>query len=254
MINLFRKTRYDIIGKNKTGKYLMFAIGEIILVVIGILIALHVNNLNEKRKTEVLEIQFLTRLEQDLTSDTIYFNRRIKDSENLINHHYQFIHEAYNDQKDGREFKELVAKLDWNSENFVSQNSTYLELQSAGQLNIFKNQELKKNIILLYKDYDIASAHIKEYNEITARGLLRAELTYTKYWKPYSNIFDHPKMFNEIEWDFINDPVSYKFRLLEETAAHYSGKHKVFIDYFIDLKSKAKLLRNDIASELKTRN
>jgi len=254
MINFFRKIRYDLMEKNKTGKYIKYAIGEIVLVMIGILLALQVNNWNEKRKTEVLEIQFLSSFEKDLISDTIYFNRRIKDSENLINLHYQFIHEAYNDQKDNREFKGLVAKLVWNSENFISQNSTYLELQSSGQLNILKNQELKKKIISLYKDYDIASAHIKEYNEITARGLLRAELTYTKYWKPYSNIFDHPKMFNEIEWDFINDPVSIKFRILEETAAHFSGKHTTFRNYFIDLKSKAKLLRNDIASELKTRN
>ena len=44
MIKLFRKIRYDLMGKNKTGKYLTYAIGEIILVVIGILIALSINN------------------------------------------------------------------------------------------------------------------------------------------------------------------------------------------------------------------
>ena len=50
MIKFFRKIRYDLMEKNKTGKYLKYAIGEIVLVVIGILIALSINNWNESRK------------------------------------------------------------------------------------------------------------------------------------------------------------------------------------------------------------
>ncbi|MEM5563868.1 DUF6090 family protein [Psychroserpens sp. AS72] len=50
MIKFFRKIRYDLVDKNKTGKYLKYAIGEIVLVVIGILIALSISNWNEKRK------------------------------------------------------------------------------------------------------------------------------------------------------------------------------------------------------------
>ncbi len=54
MIKFFRKIRYDLMEKNKTGKYLKYAIGEIILVVTGILIALQINNLNEQRKSNEL--------------------------------------------------------------------------------------------------------------------------------------------------------------------------------------------------------
>ena len=49
MIKFFRKIRYDLIENNKTGKYLKYAIGEIVLVVIGILIALSINNWNQNR-------------------------------------------------------------------------------------------------------------------------------------------------------------------------------------------------------------
>jgi len=44
MIKFFRKIRYDLMKKNKTGKYFKYAVGEILLVVIGILIALQINN------------------------------------------------------------------------------------------------------------------------------------------------------------------------------------------------------------------
>lgn len=50
MINFFKKIRQDLLMENKTGKYLKYAIGEILLVVIGILIALQANNWNEDRK------------------------------------------------------------------------------------------------------------------------------------------------------------------------------------------------------------
>ena len=52
MIKFFRKIRQDLLSKGKTGKYLKYAIGEIILVVIGILIALQINNWNEDRKSD----------------------------------------------------------------------------------------------------------------------------------------------------------------------------------------------------------
>ncbi|MFT6699485.1 MAG: hypothetical protein ACJAVD_000984, partial [Porticoccaceae bacterium] len=49
MIKFFRKIRYDLMEKNKTGKYLKYAIGEILLVVIGILFALQINNWNNNK-------------------------------------------------------------------------------------------------------------------------------------------------------------------------------------------------------------
>jgi len=50
MIKFFRKIRYALMEKNKTGKYLKYAFGEIMLVVIGILIALQINNWNEEKR------------------------------------------------------------------------------------------------------------------------------------------------------------------------------------------------------------
>lgn len=66
MIKFFRKIRFNLVSENKTGKYIKYAIGEIILVMIGILLALQVNNWNEKRKDHLKEIASLKSLKSEL--------------------------------------------------------------------------------------------------------------------------------------------------------------------------------------------
>ncbi len=239
-----------MLNNNKFSKYLLYAIGEIVLVVIGILIALQINNWNEGQKQEVLEIQFLKSIKLDLISDTLYLNRRIKDSEKLISNHYKYIHNVYEVQKDLKEFKELADLLWFNSEHFAPQNPTFFEILNSGQLNIFKNGQLKDDFISLYNDYDITSSAIKEYNEFTATELTKINLTFLKYWKPFSYIFDETYSFNDAEWRYINDPNTQEFKLIEKLAAIYSHKHIEFLNYFIDLQGKVKLTLNDIEREL----
>ena len=65
MIKFFRQIRFNLMSENKTGKYLKYATGEIVLVVIGILIALSINNWNENRKTYEKERMYLSSLKQD---------------------------------------------------------------------------------------------------------------------------------------------------------------------------------------------
>jgi hypothetical protein len=55
MIKFFRKIRQNLLSENKLSKYLLYAIGEIMLVMIGILLALSINNWNENKKTISLE-------------------------------------------------------------------------------------------------------------------------------------------------------------------------------------------------------
>ena len=66
MIKFFRKIRYDLMEKNKTGKYLKYAIGEILLVIIGILIAVSINGWKEDRKLYNEEQSILKDLKQEM--------------------------------------------------------------------------------------------------------------------------------------------------------------------------------------------
>jgi len=59
MFKIFRKIRQKLLSDNKSIKYLLYAIGEILLVVIGILIALQINNSNDYKKQRQKEIVYL---------------------------------------------------------------------------------------------------------------------------------------------------------------------------------------------------
>ena len=69
MIKFFRHIRQNLIMENKSGKYLKYAIGEIVLVVIGILIALSINNWNINRVDSKKEIKYLKSIKLDLLKD-----------------------------------------------------------------------------------------------------------------------------------------------------------------------------------------
>jgi sensor domain CHASE-containing protein len=65
MIKFFRNIRKNFLIENKTSKYFKYAIGEIVLVVIGILIALQINTWNENSKQNKLELEALKNLKED---------------------------------------------------------------------------------------------------------------------------------------------------------------------------------------------
>src|SRR5210317_1070834 len=84
MIKFFRKIRQNLLSEGKTGKYFKYAIGEIVLVVIGILIALQINNWNELRKDNFKEQVILKRLEKEFSSNKEQLLDKIKIRNNLI--------------------------------------------------------------------------------------------------------------------------------------------------------------------------
>jgi len=84
MIKFFRKIRQNLLMETgKTGKYFKYAIGEILLVMVGILLALQVNNWNENRKQHIQDLQFLETLRTELTLDTIALSQKISQYKNI---------------------------------------------------------------------------------------------------------------------------------------------------------------------------
>jgi len=77
MLKFFRKIRKKLIEQENVRKYLLYAIGEIMLVVIGILIALQINNWNEEKKMDRMVSQALSEIREDLVQDTLTLQSRI---------------------------------------------------------------------------------------------------------------------------------------------------------------------------------
>lgn len=92
MIPFFRKIRQSLLKEKKVTRYLIYAVGEILLVVIGILIALQINNANEASKTEQAEQVVLTNLVQDLRADSTSFSESLAQL-TMINDLHQVLYE-----------------------------------------------------------------------------------------------------------------------------------------------------------------
>jgi hypothetical protein len=75
MISFFRKIRQKLLQKNQVTRYLVYALGEIALVMIGILLALQVNNWNETRKDKKKEAAFLNQIHSEFTDNKAQFER-----------------------------------------------------------------------------------------------------------------------------------------------------------------------------------
>ncbi len=84
MLKFFRRIRRKLIDEGNLNRYLLYSIGEILLIVFGILIALQLNNWNEKRNTKSFEKQLLTDLHYSLTNDIAQWDRGIQKTEIFI--------------------------------------------------------------------------------------------------------------------------------------------------------------------------
>lgn len=88
MIKLFRNIRQNLLNEGKTTKYFKYAIGEIILVVIGILIALQINNWNEVRKQNRNFHDLYSNLLLDIKADSVSYSKNLKELKDI-----NFLHE-----------------------------------------------------------------------------------------------------------------------------------------------------------------
>ena len=164
MIKFFRPIRKRLLTENKTGKYLKYAIGEIVLVVIGILIALQINTWNEGRKSLKDETLYLTRLLSDNKQDISTFSRFIEELEKGNRTIEKFsialksttisdsllIYSANEYFKYGSIFP-----------IFSSSNSTFEDLSSTGNLKVITNRSLRDSIVQHYAKHKQVTERIQ---------------------------------------------------------------------------------------------
>ena len=177
MIKFFRKIRRNLLSEGKSGKYLKYAIGEIILVVIGILIALSINNWNENRKANIEEIAILKAMKADFLETKNRAKETIEFQKEVVDYCYK-LQIIMNGQKDTDSIGEYIYRGALSYWRIEPVNGTYDGLIGSGKTDVIKNHNLKS----LLAEY---SAEIKYGFEDEEFGLELTSLL-TEKSSPYS--------------------------------------------------------------------
>jgi|TARA_R110000737_G_scaffold352409_1_gene398306 hypothetical protein len=147
MIKFFRKIRQNLLSEGKTSKYFKYAIGEIILVVIGILIALQINNWNENQKAKKLEQVVLKNLAQENKANLVSLNQLMTTVSNCYDANHVLM-ELFN-KDDAFLSTQNIDSLLFNSlefDRFSPSENVLQELLSSGKLDIIESDALKNSL------------------------------------------------------------------------------------------------------------
>jgi len=204
MIKFFRKIRQKLLSENKFSKYLLYAIGEIILVVIGILIALQVNNQNEIKNEKKALKNYLEKIAINVNSD-------IKVTELMIN-------ERTEQSLLCAEATELISKKDWTDQQKITNavftmiieqplnfnRSGFESLKNSGYLQHLDNPEIEE---LIYNYYNATDKVIFEETSLQVwANDLDLELHKSGFFSEWIELEERPNQkLNEVIGNYTNE-------------------------------------------------
>ena len=196
MIKFFRRTRQQLIKENRAGKYLLYAIGEIVLVVIGILIALQINNANENGKLEVIKQGYYEQLLLDLDKDLEEVHSNIAWLENSIASYNTYIDLFKKPALDLLQVPLAANEVQAIGINFAYNSNTIETLESTGDIKLM-SLEIRNKLMEL-KDNQASLITIAEGNEVTYQEVqFKAR---SLGWGPiYSLIENQPKLQQDLD-------------------------------------------------------
>ena len=264
MIGFFRKIRKKMADDNKPLKYFRYAIGEILLVVIGILIAVQVNNWNEGRKANKQEITILQNIKEDINLDTLdlgfnlsYHRKFFKAEQDLL--------DILMSKNEGETFQNTTIKYDdalgallWTALH----ESTFINLQN-NEIGIIENNVLRKEIARFYDFYHQAIKMMS--NDLGTFNLYEKKLPYFKKYfrlkdsstklldiQGQQDYFEHNLSKREIYlWDLngAKNDDEFKFTLNEILFLR-----KALVDFHATILEEITILTQSIDKEIQALN
>tara|TARA_R110002072_G_scaffold55904_3_gene145084 strand:+ start:2727 stop:3485 length:759 start_codon:yes stop_codon:yes gene_type:complete len=177
MIKFFRKFRQKLLSENKLAKYFIYAIGEIILVVIGILIALYINNLNTEKKDAISLNGYLNNISENLKSDLNSLEEMMsfRDSSIIGSQFFMKMMDQESELEYLKYFSLYFKFNPWLDESFQSNKSGFEALKNSGFLNKIQQTTLETE---LYKYYSLVQ---KIEDEEQSLNSFMEEMEYDMY-------------------------------------------------------------------------
>lgn len=147
MIKIFKHIRQHYISEGKTKKYLLYAIGEIILVVVGILIALSINTWSEERKEKAIVTNVLKNIKYDLVADTLVYSDHLRSFPKVLDSAKFLLNSITLDTLSA---SILFDKLPYTSYNYTVKNQSYQKVINASITDFFEFSDLFDEINTYY--------------------------------------------------------------------------------------------------------
>lgn len=230
MIKFFRKIRQTLLTENKFSKYLLYAIGEIVLVVIGILIALQLNNWNESRKEKQIEISILNELLNDYNSDLLSLNEDVELNKRAIKSN-ELIKKAltsnlkYNDSLDFH-----FGSIQYNTQ-FTINSGGYENLKSRG-FEIISNDTVRQLIIEVQDEWYDYLLTIGDRNNVI--NFEQFSPKYQTYFTNFTNDFkENTVSFTPLNYEDLMDDTEF-LRLISHQKFINEGTVQI-LDHTIEL-------------------
>jgi len=153
MIKFFRKIRQNLLKENKTSKYFKYAIGEVILVMIGILLALQVSNWNNLNAERKLEKRYVSELILDLQTDSAVIAKTKAKSDRQALTKNKLLR-YYQDEQIPVDSLIYYFRKQWrNVAKFTPISTTLDEMKSTGNIGVIQNTSLRRKILETYNYY-----------------------------------------------------------------------------------------------------
>ena len=250
MIKFFRRIRQTLLSENKFSKYLLYAIGEIVLVVIGILIALQINNWNEQRKAAIEEKEILQNLYENLTLASQQSEALIAQEKELKELLIRILGIDFNTGGPSNNtlsdviFKQAV----WDLQSNLPIVNSYFNLKNTNKLSLIKDKEINGS----FTDFEFRLKKLNDaledrlsVHQIRIDDVFEKDVNFLLLIK--SNISDID-VSNEIPNDYSKILSNQRVRNLLGMKLDFT--HDV-IDYREELDNAIKELITLISSELK---
>lgn len=153
MIKFFRRIRQKLIEQGNLKKYFFYAIGEILLVVLGILIALQINTWNDQKKDRKLETQYFERFKKEFEENIKNVDDQIKFSEWQMRN-YEILTTALKNGPMEKDSQDLFIAIEHLGRTYPIEysNNVWPELLQNGKISIIRNQEFKEKVTSLNSD------------------------------------------------------------------------------------------------------